>query len=311
MHAKISLAPMLDITDRHFRYFLRLISPHTLLYTEMVTTGAILFGDAKRYLDFDSFEHPVALQLAGSNPLDVAKCAKIANDYGYDEINLNCGCPSQRVQNGSFGACLMLNPENVANITKATLDTLGTNKFSIKMRLGVDDKTSYGDVVNFINVNHQAGCNKFIIHARCAHLKKLSPKENRKIPELKYDMVYQIKKDFPELEIVINGGFKTLDAIKSSLNFVDGVMIGVAAYQNPYLFAEIEQQILGQNLLLTRELTREQVWQSFLLYCQKMAEKDIYPKHMVKAGLGLYYATPTAKSWRHYISELMIQNKLQ
>ena len=235
----VSVAPMLDWSDRHCRMFHRQITRHTWLYTEMVTTGALLFGDVERHLNFNQEEHPVALQLGGSDPADLARCAKLGEQWGYDEINLNCGCPSERVQKGAFGACLMAESTLVADCVKAMRDAVSVD-VTVKHRIGIDAIESYDFVRDFIGDVSQAGCRTFIVHARNAILKGLSPKENREIPPLKYDVAYQLKLDFPQLEIILNGGITTLDEIDTHLEHVDGVMIGREAYHNPYLMASFE-----------------------------------------------------------------------
>ncbi len=227
----ISIAPMLDWTDRHDRYFLRLISRHTLLYTEMVTTGAIRFGDKGRHLDFDPSEQPLAIQIGGSDPKALAECAKIAEQWGYKEINLNVGCPSDRVQSGKFGACLMAEPELVRDCLKAMIDAVSI-PVSVKTRIGIDRQDSFDELQHFVSTVMQSGCRTFIIHARKAWLDGLSPKQNREIPPLRYDRVYKIKQQFPELEVIINGGIETLEDCKQHLKFVDGVMIGGVGYQS-------------------------------------------------------------------------------
>ncbi|WP_151636657.1 tRNA dihydrouridine(20/20a) synthase DusA [Noviherbaspirillum aerium] len=235
----ISVAPMMDWTDRHCRMFHRQITRHTWLYTEMVTTGALLYGDVPRHLDFNQEEHPVALQLGGSEPDDLARSAKLGEQWGYDEVNLNCGCPSERVQKGAFGACLMGEPALVADCVKAMRDAVSID-VTVKHRIGIDDVESYDFVRDFVGTIADAGCNTFIVHARNAILKGLSPKENREIPPLKYEMAYRLKKDFPGLEILINGGIKTVDEIDLHLQHVDGVMLGREAYHNPYLMASFD-----------------------------------------------------------------------
>jgi tRNA-dihydrouridine synthase A len=227
---------MMDWTDRHCRVFHRQITRHTWLYTEMVTTGALVYGDVERHLRFDDIEHPVALQLGGSDPADLAKSAKLGEQWGYDEINLNCGCPSERVQKGAFGACLMQEPQLVADCVKAMRDAVSID-VTVKHRIGLDYNEEYGFVRDFVGTIADAGCRTFIVHARNAVLKGLSPKENREIPPLRYEVAYQLKREFPDLEIIINGGIKTNDEIAEHLQHVDGVMIGREAYHNPYLMA--------------------------------------------------------------------------
>ena len=248
----ISVAPMMDWTDRHCRYFHRLISPNALLYTEMVTTGAIIHGDTDRFLRFDEAEHPVDLQLGGSDSKDLATCTKIGADYGYDEINLNCGCPSDRVQSGAFGACLMKTPEHVADCIKAMRDVTDT-PVTVKCRIGVDDCDDLPFLTEFVSAISNIGCTEFIIHARKAWLQGLSPKENREKPPLRYDIVEQIKKDHPHLKIHINGGITDIDTAKALLTAFDGIMIGREAYQNPWFLYEMETEIFNNNKTLSCE----------------------------------------------------------
>ncbi|OUR79867.1 tRNA dihydrouridine(20/20a) synthase DusA [Alphaproteobacteria bacterium 46_93_T64] len=290
---------MLDWTDRHDRYFLRLISSKALLYTEMVTTGAILHGDETRHLKFDPAEQPVALQLGGSNPTDLAKCTKIADGYGYQEVNLNVGCPSDRVQNGRFGACLMAEPETVANCVRAMKEVTDL-PVTVKNRIGIDDLDSYDHLVNFIGTVKEAGCETFIIHARKAWLTGLSPKENRTVPPLDYPRVYQLKKDFPELEIIINGGIQTLDEIDEHLTHVDGVMIGREAYQNPYFLAQIDGRYYGVS---DDTPERKQIVDEMLPYIEREMEKGVPLKSITRHMLGLFQSLPGARAWRRHISE--------
>jgi tRNA-dihydrouridine synthase A len=295
----VSIAPMLDWTDRHDRYFLRLISSKALLYTEMVTTGAILFGDEARHLSFDPAEQPVALQLGGSNAADLAKCAAIGERYGYQEINLNVGCPSDRVQNGRFGACLMAEPNTVADCIKAMKDTTAL-PVTVKNRIGIDDLDSYQHLVDFIGTVTAAGCKTFIIHARKAWLTGLSPKENRTIPPLDYPRVYQLKKDFPDLEIIINGGITTLEEIDVHLDHVDGVMIGREAYQNPYFLAAIDNRYYE---LSDESPERQDIIQNMLPYIDREMKKGVPLKSITRHMLGLFQGRPGAKAWRRHISE--------
>lgn len=243
-HPILSVAPMIDWTDRHCRYFHRLLSPHSLLYTEMITTGAILNGDRDRYLNFSTEEHPVALQLGGSDPVSLTECAKIGEDYGYDMINLNCGCPSDRVQKGRFGACLMAEPNLVADCISSMKNAV-TIPITLKCRIGIDDSEEYVFLEEFIKTVSAAGCDTFIIHARNAWLKGLSPKENREIPPLRYDIAAQIKENFPHLTVILNGGLTDVEAIQTILPKFDGVMIGREAYHNPYFLTELEQTLFG------------------------------------------------------------------
>ena len=247
-----SIAPMMDRTDRHDRYFLRQISPSALLYTEMVTTGAILHGDTERFLKFDPAEHPVALQLGGSDPDDLARCTEIAAERGYDEVNLNVGCPSDRVQNAQFGACLMKQPELVASCIERMSGAVDV-PVTVKTRIGVDDRDSWEDFRGFVETVAATGCGVFIIHARKAWLQGLSPKQNREIPPLSYETVYRLKQEYPELNVSINGGITEAPAVADHLEHVDGVMIGRAAYENPWLLAEIEEAVLGGAPAASRE----------------------------------------------------------
>src|SRR5690606_229621 len=239
-------APMMDWTDRHCRMFHRQITHHTWFYTEMVTTGALLHGDVPRHLDFNEEEHPVALQLGGSEPADLAHSAKLGEQWGYDEINLNCGCPSERVQKGAFGACLMNEAQLVADCVKAMRDTVQID-VTVKHRIGIDDVTAYDFVRDFIGTVAEAGCTNFILHARNAILKGLSPNKSREIPPLRYEVVYRLKQHFPGLEILLNGGVKTLDEIDQHLQHVDGVMLGREAYHNPYLMAAFDERYYGDS----------------------------------------------------------------
>ncbi|WP_105903595.1 tRNA dihydrouridine(20/20a) synthase DusA [Vibrio gangliei] len=296
---RFSVAPMLDWTDRHCRYFHRLLSEHTLLYTEMVTTGAILHGKGD-FLQFSQPEHPIALQLGGSNPVDLAKCAKLAAERGYNEINLNVGCPSDRVQNGMFGACLMAEPELVAECMAAMREVVDI-PVTVKTRIGIDEQDSYEFLTRFITlVSEKGGVDQFTIHARKAWLSGLSPKENREIPELIYERAYQVKKDFPHLTIAINGGVKTLDECEAHLKHVDGVMVGREAYQNPYLLAEVDQRLFGGDkpVKKRREIVRE-----MLPYIEDEMAKGASLGHITRHMLGLFQAMPGARQWRRHISE--------
>lgn len=238
----LAVAPMLDWTDRYCRYFLRQISRHTLLYTEMVTTGALLHRDPARFLDFDADEHPLALQLGGSDPDELAACTRLATQWGYDEVNLNVGCPSDRVQSGRFGACLMAEPALVGDCV-AAMCAATDRPVTVKHRIGIDDRDSYDELTRFVATVAESGCETFIVHARKAWLQGLSPKQNREVPPLQYAVVHRLKADFPHLAIVINGGFKTLDQVEQQLTQVDGVMIGREAYQNPWLLAEADRRL--------------------------------------------------------------------
>ncbi|HEX8414537.1 MAG TPA: tRNA dihydrouridine(20/20a) synthase DusA, partial [Sphingomicrobium sp.] len=242
----LSIAPMMDWTDRHCRMFHRQITRHSWLYTEMVTTGALLYGDVARHLDFNDEEHPVALQLGGSEPAALAQSARLGQRWGYDEINLNCGCPSERVQKGAFGACLMAEPQLVADCVRAMRDAVDID-VTVKHRIGIDQQESYGFVRDFVGTIAEAGCTTFIAHARNAILKGLSPKENREIPPLRYEVVYQLKRDFPQLEIILNGGVDSLEEIDAHLLHVDGVMLGREAYHNPFVMATFDQRYYGDD----------------------------------------------------------------
>lgn len=300
----ISVAPMLDWTDRHDRYFLRLIAPNALLYTEMITTGALIYGDSRRFLAYDHAEHPVALQLGGSDPKALTACAKMAEDYGYDEVNLNVGCPSDRVQNGRFGACLMLNPDVVADCV-ASMRAAVSVPVTVKCRIGVDAQDSYEELCHFIQVVAEAGCNVFIIHARKAWLSGLSPKQNREIPPLRYDVVRQVKQDFPGLTIVLNGGIKNLADIEEQLPHVDGIMIGREAYSNPYFLAEIEKKFFTDSESVR---TRHAVIESLLPYIEEQLKNNVKLSSITRHILGLFQGEPGARGWRRYLSENAFQS---
>jgi len=291
---------MLDWSDRHQRALMRIMSKHSLVYTEMVTTGALIHGDAERYLKFNQAEHPVALQLGGSNPKAMATCAKMAEDAGYDEVNINVGCPSDRVQNGSFGACLMAEPDLVAenfNAMQATVDIPVT----VKNRLAIDEMDEEETVRRFLSIVSAAGCKTFIVHARKAWLKGLSPKQNRDVPPLNYELVYQMKREFPELEIIINGGIKSIDDSTEHLKQVDGVMLGREAYHNPYLMSEVDQQIYADKSEQSK--SRLEVLESYMDYMQQQMSEGVYLKSMSRHLLGMFAGEQGAKAWRRYISE--------
>ncbi|MGR5527038.1 tRNA dihydrouridine(20/20a) synthase DusA [Vibrio maritimus] len=296
---RFSVAPMLDWTDRHCRYFHRLLSSQTLLYTEMVTTGAIIHGKGD-FLAYNEEEHPVALQLGGSNPADLATCAKLAAERGYDEVNLNVGCPSDRVQNGRFGACLMAEPDLVAECV-AAMREVADIPVTVKTRIGIDDQDSYEFLTKFVStVSEKGGVDQFTIHARKAWLSGLSPKENREIPPLDYPRAYQIKKDFPHLNVAVNGGVKTLEESLEHLQHLDGVMIGREAYQNPYILAQIDQLIFG---LDTPVKKRKQVVEEMYPYIERQLSNGSYLGHISRHMIGLFQAMPGARQWRRYISE--------
>jgi len=290
---------MLDWTDRHCRYFLRQLSKNALLYTEMVTTGAIIHGPRERLLSFNSEEQPVAVQLGGSNPQDLAECSKICEDYGYSEINLNVGCPSDRVQSGSFGACLMAEPQLVADCLAAMQSAVDI-PVTIKSRIGIDRQDSLDELSHFVSVVKQSGCQTFIIHARKAWLDGLSPKENREVPPLHYDRVYEIKKAHPELEIIINGGIKTLSECQQHLEHVDGVMIGREAYHNPYMLSQVDGLLFGDD---AEPIHRDEVVERLRPYIESHLAQGGRLNHISRHILGLYQAVPGAKFWRRVISQ--------
>ncbi|MET0066411.1 MAG: tRNA dihydrouridine(20/20a) synthase DusA [Candidatus Thiodiazotropha sp.] len=296
---RFSVAPMLDWTDRYCRYFLRLISRHTLLYTEMVTTGAILHGKRARFLDFDPNEHPIALQLGGSDPRELAASARLGESWGYDEINLNVGCPSDRVQSGRFGACLMTTPAVVAECVMAMRDAV-VRDITVKHRIGVDEYDSYAELCDFVGRVSEAGCHTFIVHARKAWLQGLSPKENRDIPPLSYETVYQLKEDFPELEIVINGGITNLKQAADHLLRVDGVMIGREAYQNPWLLADVDRVIFGDP---ATPPSRHQVIETLIPFIEQELRGGTPLNRMTRHYLGLFQGLPGARKWRRMLSE--------
>jgi tRNA-dihydrouridine synthase A len=299
LNRKLSIAPMMDYTDRYCRYFLRLISRHVLLYTEMVTTGALIHGERRRFLQFDASEHPLALQLGGSDPKELAQCARIGEQWGYDEINLNVGCPSDRVQSGRFGACLMAEPRVVADCVGAMADVVRV-PVTVKHRIGIDERDSYAELVDFVGTVADAGCGVFIVHARKAWLQGLSPKENREIPPLRYDVVQELKRDFPHLQIVINGGIKTLDQTESLLDGLDGVMIGREAYHNPWILAEADSRIYGDS---PRPRTRRDVLEAFLPFVEREQAAGVPFGRLSRHILGLYQGVPGARAWRRHVSE--------
>ncbi|QOY95597.1 tRNA dihydrouridine(20/20a) synthase DusA [Massilia sp. UMI-21] len=301
---RLSVAPMMDWTDRHCRVFHRHITRHTWLYTEMVTTGALVYGDVERHLRHDAMEHPVALQLGGSDPADLAKSAKLGEQWGYDEINLNCGCPSERVQKGAFGACLMQEPGLVADCVKAMRDAVSVD-VTVKHRIGIDDNEEYGFVRDFIGTIADAGCRTFIVHARNAVLKGLSPKENREIPPLRYEVAYQLKREFPALEIIINGGVKTDEEIALHLAHVDGVMLGREAYHNPWVMASWDRLFYGDPDAPVK--TRVQVLEAMVPYIAEQLR--LYGQHGLKLNsitrhmLGIMTGLPGARAFRQMLSD--------
>lgn len=296
---RFSVAPMLDWTDRHCRFFHRLMSKHAILYTEMIHMNAVLRGKREEILAYHPTELPLALQLGGDNPQTLALAAKIAEDLGYSEININVGCPSERVQKGRFGACLMKEPDIVAEIVSSVKSSVSI-PVTVKHRIGVDDIDQFEALENFVRTVSLAGCKVFIIHARKAWLKGLSPKENREIPPLRYDLVYNIKSLFPNLTIVINGGITTIESIKNHLEFVDGAMLGRAVYKNPYLLSEIDSQLFEDN---NRILTREEIIYKIIEYIKEgnLANKPI--SSISRHILGLFYGTTGANIWKRFITE--------
>ena len=296
---RLSVAPMMDWTDRHCRLFHRQITRHTWLYTEMVTTGALLFGNVPRHLDYSDEEHPIALQLGGSDPADLAASAKLGEQWGYDEINLNCGCPSERVQKGAFGACLMAEPKLVADCVKAMCDAVSID-VTVKHRIGIDAITSYDFVRDFVGTVAAAGSKTFIVHARNAILKGLSPKENREIPPLRYEIVYQLKRDFPDLEIIINGGITTQQEIDQHLLHVDGVMLGREAYHNPYLMADFDARYYGDE---TEVKTRQQIIHAMLPYIAAQLKNEVRINNITRHMLGLMTGMPGARAYRRQLSD--------
>jgi tRNA-dihydrouridine synthase A len=302
---RISVAPMMDWTDRHCRMFHRQITRHTWLYTEMVTTGALLHGDVARHLDFNAEEHPVGLQLGGSEPADLAASARLGAQWGYDEINLNCGCPSERVQKGAFGACLMAEATLVADCVKAMRDAVDID-VTVKHRIGINEVMSYGFVRDFVGTVSQAGCNTFMVHARNAILKGLSPKENREVPPLRYEYAYQLKRDFPQLEIILNGGIKSIEEIDFHLQHVDGVMLGREAYHNPYLMAGFDARYFGA---AAPAKTRAEVLQAMQPYIHAQLARygrngaGLKLNSITRHMLGLTAGLPGARRFRQTLSD--------
>jgi len=306
--SRFSVAPMMDWTDRHCRYFHRMLAPHARLYTEMITTGALLHGDQNRFMRYHQAEHPVALQLGGSDPEALEKCTAIAvQDYGYDEVNLNCGCPSDRVQNGRFGACLMKEPDHVVRCFDAM--TKGAQQhqsadipISIKCRIGVDDQDDEKFIHSFVQSLSTAGCRVFIIHARKAFLKGLSPKQNRDVPPLRYDVAASVKDAFPNHLIVLNGGIKTVEECVAHLNHFDGVMIGREAYQNPWMLRKLEKQLHPETA--DQLLSAANIIEEMAQYIDKTMIDDVglHPKSVTRHVLGLFHAMKGARQWRHYLS---------
>ena len=290
---------MLDWSDRHCRFFWRLLCKNALLYTEMVTTGALLHGATERFLDYDASEHPVALQLGGSDPHALAACARLAEQWGYDEVNLNCGCPSDRVQNGAFGACLMARPALVADCIKAMQDACSI-RVTVKHRIGIDDIDSYEAMAAFVQTIADVGCDTFIVHARKAWLQGLSPKQNREIPPLRYDDVYRLKRDFPALTIVINGGLQTLTQCSEQLQHVDGVMLGREAYHNPYMLATVDRDLFGASGAIP---ARAEILEQLLPYIERHLQQGGTIHHVTRHILGLYLGETGGRKFRRHLSE--------
>ena len=301
MDREFSVAPMLDVTDRHCRAFLRLFSRHTRLYTEMVVSGSIIYGDRDRFLGFDPSEHPVAIQLGGSDPAQLALCAKLAEERGYDEVNLNVGCPSDRVKNGMFGACLMAQPELVAECVGEMIQAVSV-PVTVKTRIGIDDMDSYDALHRFIQLNADAGCTHVIVHARKAWLSGLSPKQNREIPPLKYETVYRLKRDFPQLKITLNGGVTSLDEALDHYHHVDGVMMGRQAYQDPWLLTSVDETLFDARIH-DEPASRIEAIYRYLPYVEKQLSEGVYLRHMTRHILQLFHGQPGAKAWRRYLSE--------
>ena len=302
-HSLVSIAPMMDWTDKHCRYFYRLISKNVQLYTEMITTKAILRGDKNRLLDFNDGENPLVLQLGGSDPKEMAECAIIAEDWGYDEVNINVGCPSDRVLSGSFGACLMKEPKLVAQCVEAMIERCGI-PITVKHRIGIDDMESYDQLSDFVSLISQKGCQHFIVHARKAWLTGLSPKENRTIPPLNYPWVYQLKKDFPKLKFTINGGIETCQDIARHLDQVDGVMLGRSIYHNPFLLEQIEVEIFKSK---ESTLDREHILRQYMSYISEQSKLGVPVRSMSRHILGLYHGEANAKLFRRLLSGKVVE----
>jgi len=301
MKYTVSVAPMMDCTDRHDRFFLRLISKNVMLYSEMVATKSAIHGDRKKILSFSPEEKPLTLQVGGSDKKELSEVAKIAEDMGYDEININLGCPSKKVQKNMFGACLMKEPDLVAECISEMINSCNI-PVTAKTRIGFDDTEDFDYLNNFILNMKKSGCKKFILHARKAILKGLSPKQNLNIPKLNYDMVYKIKKENPDLEIIINGGIVKIDEIKNHLKKCDGVMIGRAIYQNPYFLVDIEKEIFDQKNLPTRE----EITENLLKYLEKEVKLGTKVNHIMRHTVGLYHGQVGSKSWKRFLSDNMM-----
>lgn len=294
-----SVAPMLDWTDRDCRYFFRLMSRHAVLYSEMITTGALIHGDRERFLAFDSAENPVVLQLGGSNPQELALCARMAEEYGYAEVNLNVGCPSDRVQNNMIGACLMAHPERVADCVDAMRQATQL-PVTVKHRIGINGRDSYTELTDFVGTIAQAGCQHFIVHARIAILEGLSPKENRHIPPLRYEIAAQLKQNFPQLQFTLNGGIKTLDECAQHLQTFDGVMLGREVYANPWLLTEVDQRLYGSTQAPVN--SRTEVLVQLRPYIERRVAEGAKVTHITRHILGLAHGFPGARRFRQLLS---------
>ncbi|MEZ5564364.1 MAG: tRNA dihydrouridine(20/20a) synthase DusA [Gammaproteobacteria bacterium] len=301
LKTKVLVAPMMDCTDRHCRYFLRLLSPHLGLYTEMLTAAAIVRGDADRWLRFDPSEHPVGIQLGGSEPALLGTAARLATDYGYDEINLNAGCPSERVSDGAFGACLMKEPRVVADCV-AAMQAVTSLPVTVKTRIGVDDRDDYGFLSDFVGIVADAGCTTFILHARKAYLAGLSPKENRTVPPLRYDVVYRLRRDFPGLRLIINGGVDTTAGVQGHLaEGLDGVMIGRKAYADPWWLTEVDAAVLSCAGVPASK-SRAEVAMAMADYADQEQQRGTRLHHISRHLLGLYHGQPGARAWRRSLT---------
>lgn len=296
---RFCVAPMLHCTDRHFRYLARLLTKHSMLYTEMITTGSLIHGERNHWLEIHACEHPIALQLGGSDPTEMARCAEYASEYNFDEININVGCPSDRVQAGKFGACLMLEPTVVADCIQA-MKKVTNAEITVKTRIGVDDQDDYKPLRNFIETIAASGCKTVIVHARKAYLSGLSPRENRTIPPLHYEYVYLLKEEFPGLKIIINGGINDMEEIQKHLQLLDGVMVGREAYGNPFFLAEVDARVFDSH---TECLSRIQILNKYKEYIQLQLDNGVPLKVFVRHLFGLFNSKPGAKAWRRYLSE--------
>ena len=296
---KFSIAPMMDWTTPHFRYLARILSRNALLYTEMVTTGALIHGDTERFLRYHPSEHPLALQLGGGDAKELAHCAKLAEQFGFDEVNLNVGCPSDRVQNNMIGACLMAYPDKVAEAVAAMIDATSL-PVTVKHRIGINGRESWDELCEFIEKVSAAGCQTFIVHARIAILEGLSPKENRDIPPLKYDWVYRLKEKYPHLEIIINGGIKTVEECHQHLAHTDGVMLGREAYHNPWLLASVDPEFFGEPSPIA---SRQDALRAMFPFIQEELDRGVYLTHISRHVMGLFHGMPGGRQFRRHISE--------